>query len=164
MLYVKFGKNQLHGFRGDVVWKCWWTTGGQMDGRQMPAYTISSRMSLRLKWAKNGLCAQQRQISLGICPVWPVFAVRMKKAWVLSYPLSAQQKLIRLDGCPGWSESLLGKQSFCWFCREVAQFCFKWIWTMNFFILSSQNSIPGHIVTSINDEKWKTWKLKRTNE
>ena len=65
------------------------------------------------------------QISLGIGPVWSksspsdqpghqpslirVFAVRMKKAWVLSYPLSAQRRLIRL-----------GTQSFCWFCLEVA--------------------------------------------
>ena len=32
-----------------------------------------------------------------------VFAVRMKKLWVLSYPLSAQRRLIRLGGCPGWS-------------------------------------------------------------
>ena len=32
-------------------------------------------------------------ISLGIHPVWSVFAVRMKKAWVLSYPLSAQRRL-----------------------------------------------------------------------
>ena len=39
-----------------------------------------------------------------------VFAVRMNKAWVLSYPLSAQRRLIRLDGCPGWSESSLGGQ------------------------------------------------------
>ena len=30
-----------------------------------------------------------------------VFAVRMKKAWVLSYPLSAQRRLIRLGGCLG---------------------------------------------------------------
>ena len=30
-----------------------------------------------------------------------VFAVRMKKAWVLSYPLSAQRILIRLGRCPG---------------------------------------------------------------
>ena len=37
-----------------------------------------------------------------------VFAVRMKKAWVLSYPLSTQWRLIRLGGCPGWSESSLG--------------------------------------------------------
>ena len=30
-----------------------------------------------------------------------VFALRMKKSWVLSYPLSAQQRLISLRGCPG---------------------------------------------------------------
>ena len=39
-----------------------------------------------------------------------VFAVRMKKAWVLSYPLNAEQRLIRLGVCPGWSESSLGAQ------------------------------------------------------
>ena len=39
-----------------------------------------------------------------------VFAVRMKKAWVLSYPLNTQRRLIRLGGCPGWSESSLGAQ------------------------------------------------------
>ena len=33
------------------------------------------------------------QISLGIRPVWSVFAVRMKTPWVLSYPLSAQRRL-----------------------------------------------------------------------
>ena len=52
-----------------------------------------------------------------------VFAVRLKKAWVLSYPLSAQWRLIRLGGCPGWSESSLGIQSFCWFCHAAAQIC-----------------------------------------
>ena len=29
--------------------------------------------------------------------------------------------LIRLGGCPGWSESSLGAQSHCWFCHEAAQ-------------------------------------------
>ena len=132
------------------------------------------------KW----LCAQR---SLGIRPVWSVFAVRTKKAWVLSYPLSAQRKLWsdwadalsymcfvllpfnytnpslslvyyfltshlfystnpppplhlcteprlmsstevktyrkkgKKERCPGWSESSLGAQSFCWFCHEAAQ-------------------------------------------
>ena len=33
------------------------------------------------------------QISLGIHAGWSVFAVHMKEAWVLSYPLSAQQRL-----------------------------------------------------------------------
>ena len=42
-----------------------------------------------------------------------VFAVRMKKAWVLSYPLSAQQRL--------WSLSLRwAHMPFCWFCHEAA--------------------------------------------
>ena len=56
MLYVKFGKNRFNGFRGDVIWKCWRTTDGRTtDGRRMPAYTISSPMSLRLRWVKNNL-------------------------------------------------------------------------------------------------------------
>ena len=28
--------------------------------------------------------------------------------------------LIRLGGCPGWSESSLGAQPHCWFCHEAA--------------------------------------------
>ena len=30
--------------------------------------------------------------------------------------------LIRLGGCPGWSESSLGAHSFCWFCHFAAHF------------------------------------------
>ena len=37
------------------------------------------------------------QISLGIRPVLSVFAVHMKKAWALSYPLSAS------DDCSAWA-------------------------------------------------------------
>ena len=39
------------------------------------------------------VCPAKVQISLGVRPVWSVFAVRMKKSWVLSYPLSAQRRL-----------------------------------------------------------------------
>ena len=49
-----------------------------------------------------------------------VFAVRMKKAWVLPIECTATT-VIRVGGCQGWSESSLGAQSFCWFCHEVAQ-------------------------------------------
>ena len=49
-----------------------------------------------------------------------VFAVRMKKGWVLSYPISAERRLIRLGGCPGWSESSLAAHSFHWFCHVSA--------------------------------------------
>ena len=45
------------------------------------------------------------RINLGIRPVWSVFAVRLKNARVLSYPLSTQRRLIRLGECPGWFES-----------------------------------------------------------
>ena len=52
-----------------------------------------------------------------------VFAVRMKKALVSSYPLSSQRRLlIRLGGCPGWAESSLGAQSFCLFCHQADHF------------------------------------------
>ena len=41
--------------------------------------------------------------------------------------------LIRLGGCPGWSESSLGAQLLCWFCNEVAQMtpCAIVLWLMH---------------------------------
>ena len=83
---------------------------------------------LVLMWAaswqnqQSGMCAQRRLRSAWAstqsdqnlrCP-------HEKKAWVLSYPLSAQWRLIRLGGCPGWSESSLGAQSLCWLCHVAA--------------------------------------------
>ena len=50
-----------------------------------------------------------------------VFAVRMKKAWVLSYPLSAQRRLwsdwadAQADLSLRWAQ-----MPFCWFCHEAA--------------------------------------------
>ena len=55
-----------------------------------------------------------------------VFAVRMKKHWVLSYPLSALQRLIRLGGCPSWSESSLGAQTILLICHEAVQMPKTW--------------------------------------
>ena len=85
MLYVKYGKNRLHGFRGDLIWKCWRMT----DTWRMPAYNTSSPMSLLLRWAKNlnsvvllyMSCHMTKptkwrvrpvmtKFSLSICPVW----------------------------------------------------------------------------------------------
>ena len=57
------------------------------------------------------LCAQHRLRPRLI----RVFAVHVKKPWVLSYPLSAQ------GGCPGWSVSSLGVHSFCCFCHVAAR-------------------------------------------
>ena len=53
-----------------------------------------------------------------------VFAVRMKKPWALSYPLSAQRRLW-LDWADAQADlsllTSLGAESFCWFCHEAAQ-------------------------------------------
>ena len=48
------------------------------------------------------------QISLGIRPVWSVFAVHSMDSWRPSVSSCGQRRLIKLDGCPGWSESSLG--------------------------------------------------------
>ena len=57
------------------------------------------------------------QISLGSCPVWSVFAVCMKKALVLSYPLTAQQRL--------WSDWVDAQAdlSLCWAQMPFCRFC-----------------------------------------
>ena len=52
--------------------------------RYEPPHDKTNKMTMR---------PAKTQISLGIRPVWSVFAVRMKKAWVLSYQLSAQWRL-----------------------------------------------------------------------
>ena len=80
---------------------------------------------------------------------WHVFTARMKKAWVLSYPLRGQRRLIRLGGCPGWSESSLGAHSLCWFCHEAGQLCLsqRYYFTrqQNLFI-SYTIDIPPYLV------------------
>ena len=70
---------------------------------------------------QNDMCAQRRQISLAIRPVWSVFAVCMKKAWVLTYPMNVQRRLwsdwtdAQADLTLHWAQI-----KFCWFCRVLA--------------------------------------------
>ena len=58
------------------------------------------------------------QISLGIRPVWSGCALGFKLA------SCGQRRLIRLGGCPGWSESSLGAQPHCWVCHKAAHILF----------------------------------------
>ena len=53
----------------------------KLQGLFEPPHDKTNKMTVR---------PAKTQISLGIRPVRSVFAVRMKKAWVLSYPLSAE--------------------------------------------------------------------------
>ena len=46
----------------------------------------------------------------------------------IRYKLSScgQRRLVRLGGCPGWSESSLGARPHCWFCHVAAHICWKY--------------------------------------
>ena len=78
-----------------------------------------------------------------------VFAV-MKKAWVLTYPLNAQRRLIGLGGCPGCSESSLDAHSFCWFYHEVAHMSLKL-----YIITYTQHSTLSTSITTFKATKRK---------
>ena len=60
-----------------------------------------------------------------------VFAVRMKKVWVLSYPLSAQQRLWS-DEADGQADLSLrwAHMPLCRFCHEAAHLCYA-LMTLN---------------------------------
>ena len=67
-----------------------------------------------------------------------VFAVRLKKAWVFSCPLSAQADL----------SLRCAHRSVCWFCPEAAHICLNW--DINFQIKSqSDTEIKGTHTTPV---------------
>ena len=85
-------------------------------------------MSLRLRWAKNDMCAQRRlwsdwasaqsdQSSLG-CPVW-------SESWRKLGTLATHWVHSEDSDQTGWMPRLiwssLGTQPFCWFCHKAAQ-------------------------------------------
>ena len=83
-------------------------------------------------------CGQaETQISLGIRPVWSVFAVRLKKAWVLSYPLSTQRKL-----WSAWADL-----SFRWAHIPFCRFC---------HVLAHMRVIDESLI----DRNWLVWPRK----
>ena len=74
-----------------------------------PTMWLCAQRRLRSAWAS----AQSDQ-SLR-CP--------HEESWVPKLPIERTAKsLIRLGGCPVWSESSLGAQSFYWCCHEAAHF------------------------------------------
>ena len=66
------------------------------------------KLSCTSVWS-NWAATWQNQLS--VHPVWSVFAVGMKKPWILSCPPRAQQRLIRLGGCLGWPRAFAGHTS-----------------------------------------------------
>ena len=92
-----------------VLWLKWHQ---QTVERRIPAYALSSLNANEPPHYKTNkmACAPIENSDQPGHPhsLHRVFAVGMKKAWVLSYPLSAQRRLNRLGGCLGWSKSSLG--------------------------------------------------------
>ena len=80
--------------------------------------------SPRDKTNKMTVPPAKTQINLGIRPVWSESSLWAQ--WVAKGSLGpklsscGQRRLIRLGGCPGWSESSLGGKPHCWFCCEAA--------------------------------------------
>ena len=61
------------------------------------------------------------QISLGIRPVWSESSLSAwRKLGSLATHWAHREDSDQTGRCPGWSESSLGAQSFCWFCHEAA--------------------------------------------
>ena len=87
-------------------WNCWNNLSRNMT---KPAKWLCAQRRLRSAWAS----AQSDQ-SLR-CPPEESLGPKL--------PIERTTKtLIRLGGCPGWSESSLGAHSLCWFCH-VGLFC-----------------------------------------
>ena len=79
-----------------------------------------------------------------------VFAVHMKKAWVLSYPPSAQRRLWSDWVMPSWSRSSLGAHAILlvlsWGGSFNSHFVFSawnltWSWALTFFILLTYTTL-----------------------
>ena len=100
-----------------------------------------------------------------------VFAVRMKKAWVLSYLLSTQRRLwsdwagAQTDLSFCWAQ-----RSFCWFCHEAAHLLFELLHSVIHFFFSVAELLmgKGQPVQTLNGDgiltKLKTiWSFRERN-
>ena len=80
----------------DIFFFLWQTI--LMECKALPRYMyMSQRMTIPAKWHVSPAKDQPGHLPSLI----RVFTVRMKKAWVLRYPLSAQRRLISSGRCPG---------------------------------------------------------------
>ena len=88
-------------------------------------FKVSGFLTSQYFWAtswqnhQNCICAQRRLRSAWA--VWSVFAVRMKKAWVLSYPVSAQRRLLS-----DWADAQ-ADLNLCWVHSHFVGFVMRWL-------------------------------------
>ena len=75
---------------------------------------------------QNGMCAQPRLSSGHLASLIRVFAFRMKKAWVLSYPLNASEDSDQTGRMPRLIWVFAGCTVILWFCHEAAHIYLHW--------------------------------------
>ena len=102
LLWWELRRDWLPAVTGAGEWLSYWRFTNQLlfwfysDFQQIHNFQILSTKTdepRHDKTNKMAVCQGKTQISLGIRPVWSVYAVCMKKAWVLSYPLSTERRL-----------------------------------------------------------------------
>ena len=90
-----------------------------MSGMQVSH--LSRDMTKPTKW----LCAQRRLRSAWASAQSDQSLRCALNGWLRTqaFFIRTAKTLIRLVGCPGWSEFSLDAQSLCWFCHVAAHFC-----------------------------------------
>ena len=91
----------------DIVYKIDFNDNHLSCDMTKPTMWLCTQRRLRSAWASTSLIR--------------VFAIRMKKAWVLSYPLSAQRRL--------WSDwaDAQADLSLCWGHSHLVGFVMSWL-------------------------------------
>ena len=114
---------------------------------------------------KNKMSARpaKTQISLGIRPVWSIFAIRMKRPWVLSYSLGAQRRLwsdwvdVQADMSLRWAHSHFVGFVMSYYFVQIKNWCKR--------LLPCKKEIPNIRISFIIVFCWKWmdgWLSSRT--
>ena len=129
-------------------------SGFSISGAMFPSFS-----AIRLTWQN-----QQNECTPSEDTDQPVRSPSLIRVFVVSsvrtkgFFMRTAETLIRLGGGPGWSESSLGAQPFCWFCHVVAHvysnFQFLWINTEFLPFVSSPSFLTLHNVKSGSVKKY----------
>ena len=94
LLQMKFGCDLHTSLRDICVWK-WRHTHARTDGRRLDWYTISSPLSLRLRWAKMGVCnCKICRIPLFWNPLWSGSWTSEIFSWLCAYLSDYRDRLL----------------------------------------------------------------------
>ena len=150
-----------------------------------PTNWLCAQPKLRSDWADA-----QADLSLRWTNMFFVGFVVTRLIFTWKYNERTAKSLIRLGGCPGWSESSLDEHAFCWFCRDEAHiyletwilllqdaawslYTLSWVvlcWLFNYWSFTSGIvrmmqmlifSFPIPICLSARRSCWQLWRVKR---